>query len=77
MWVEGENHYVGEIPAFESGTTVYFKVRVHSDAGIFESQIGFYTVQSDERDLLILVIALSATGLIVVVIGRIFVRRRK
>ncbi|MCK5265964.1 MAG: hypothetical protein KAR03_10185, partial [Candidatus Thorarchaeota archaeon] len=77
MWVEEENHYVGEIPAYESGTTVYFKVRVHSDAGVFESQIGHYSVQSDGLDFFTTIIVISATGVILLVIGRAFGRRRK
>ena len=64
-----------EIP--EGGTTVYFMVRVHSELGVFESQIGYYTVRSGEIESLITIIALGLGGVVLLVMGRSLKRRRK
>lgn len=77
MWGEGENHYVGIIPSHEGGTTVYFMVRVHSILGVFDSQIGYYTVRSAEMEFLITIIALGLGGVVALVMGRSYKRRRK
>ncbi|MFQ5832975.1 MAG: hypothetical protein ACE5H4_09755 [Candidatus Thorarchaeota archaeon] len=86
MWTEGEGHYVGTIPPFDEGTTVYYKVVVHTPTGDYESEASYYVVGGRttttwnggpgflDMDMIVLI---GGSAVMIIILGALIKRRRR
>ncbi len=80
MWQETDTRWVGNIPPYDDGVQVFYKMVVHTDYGDFESPLGSYIVgqgivgPDGGLDMIVLLGGFAVLVILVVVLAR---RRRR